>query len=91
MLPLPTDVERQSCIGVYEWGDWYDYPGSYWTSERKQGVDKGEPNQLKYALHALMGHHGIFSLTPFWLLAIWGAVVVWRERTVGKYGATNVC
>ncbi len=74
------ELDKETRIGVYEWGDWYDYPGSYWTSERKQGVDKGEPNQLKYALHALIGHHGIFSLTPFWLVAIWGAVVVWRER-----------
>ncbi len=70
-------------IGVYEWGDWYDYPGSYWTSERKQGVDRGEPNQLKYALHSLVGHHGIFSLTPFWLVALWGAVVVWAQRQSG--------
>ncbi|MCC7339219.1 MAG: hypothetical protein IT422_29345 [Pirellulaceae bacterium] len=75
-----VEMDQPTRIGVYEWGDWYDYPGSYWTSERKQGVDKGEPNQLKYALHALIGHHGIFSLTPFWLVALWGVVVVWRER-----------
>lgn len=85
----PTNSDRTASgespnsqvIGVYEWGDWYDYPGSYWTSERKQGVDRGEPNQLKYALHSLVGHHGIFSLTPFWLLSIWGVVVVWSQRT----------
>lgn len=76
----PSGTSPAERIGVYEWGDWYDYPGSYWTSERKQGVDKGEPNRLKYALHALVGHHGIFSLTPFWLVAIWGTAVVWRER-----------
>ena len=67
-------------IGVYQWGDWYDYPGSYWTSERKQGVDKGEPNRAVYIFHSLIGHHGIFSLTPFWFVALWGSVVVWRER-----------
>ncbi|MEZ6075633.1 MAG: hypothetical protein R3C56_08135 [Pirellulaceae bacterium] len=44
-----VEMDQPTRIGVYEWGDWYDYPGSYWTSERKQGVDKGEPNQLKYA------------------------------------------
>lgn len=74
------DSPNSRVIGVYEWGDWYDYPGSYWTSERKQGVDRGEPSQLKYALHSLIGHHGIFSLTPFWFVALWGVVIVWRER-----------
>ncbi|MCA9131549.1 MAG: hypothetical protein KDA45_00270 [Planctomycetales bacterium] len=68
-------------VNVYAWGDWYDYPGSYWTSDRKQGVDKGEPNVLRYIFHSLIGHHGIFSLTPFWLLSLLGGVVVWRQRT----------
>lgn len=75
-----SDSPNSLVIGVYEWGDWYDYPGSYWTSERKQGVDRGEPNQLKYTLHSLVGHHGIFSLTPFWFVALWGVVIVWRQR-----------
>jgi hypothetical protein len=67
-------------LGVYEWGDWYDYPGSYWTSERKQGVDKGEANRGVYIFHSLIGHHGIFSLTPFWLVSLLGVVVIWWER-----------
>ena len=25
------------------------------------------------AVHALVGHHGVFSLTPIWLLSVWGA------------------
>ncbi len=58
---------------VHRWGDWYDYPGSYWTKENKQGVDRGEPSRAKYALHFLLGHHGVFSLTPFWVLALLGA------------------
>lgn len=70
----------QQIIGVYEWGDWYDYPGSYWTSERKQGVDKGEPNRGVYIFHSLVGHHGIFSLTPFWFVTVCGVWVIWRGR-----------
>ena len=56
--------------------NWYDYPGSYWYGKR-QGVDLGEPSQLRYALHVLIGHHGIFSLTPIWLLSLIGMVVGW--------------
>ena len=51
--------------------NWYDYPGSYWMSA-KQGVDQGEPSRLVYGFHVLIGHHGIFSLTPIWLLSLLG-------------------
>ncbi len=74
----------QSRVSVHQWGDWYDYPGSYWTSERKQGVDKGEPNRGLYIFHVLFGHHGIFSLTPFWFVTLWGCWVVWRDRASWK-------
>lgn len=77
-MRLGLRLEAADRIGIYEWGDWYDYPGSYWVEGKKQGVDKGEPNALKYAFHCLVGHHGIFSLTPFWLLSVWGAVQYFR-------------
>ena len=38
----------------------------------KQGVDQGEPSRLVYGFHVLIGHHGIFSLTPIWLLSLLG-------------------
>jgi hypothetical protein len=56
-------------------GNWYDYAirlpngkllTSYWRSP--QGVDRGERSAATYAFHALVGHHGVFSLTPAWLL-----------------------
>lgn len=64
---------------IREWDDWYDYEGSYWTSKRRQGVDRGEPSRLVYAFHVLLGHHGLLSLTPLWLLAILGAVYWLRD------------
>ncbi|MEZ6135152.1 MAG: hypothetical protein R3C53_09605 [Pirellulaceae bacterium] len=73
-------IEGQSRVGVFRWGDWYDYPGSYWLSDRKQGVDRGEADRSVYVFHCLVGHHGIFSLTPFWLLSVLGCVCVWRSR-----------
>jgi hypothetical protein len=43
---------------------------SYWTDPK--GVDRGEPSAGWYAFHALIGHHGIFSLTPIWMLSLIG-------------------
>jgi hypothetical protein len=46
---------------------------SYW--QNRQGLDRGEPSKLTYAVHCLIGHHGIFSLTPIWLLSLAGGVM----------------
>ena len=63
--------------------NWYDFAlrlpdgrllESYWRNP--QGVDRGEPSAARYAVHALVGHHGIFSLTPAWLLAIPGVALL---------------
>ena len=53
--------------------NWYDYPGSYWSN--RQGIDQGEKSPAVYSLHVLVGHHGIFSLTPIWLLSLLGGVL----------------
>ncbi len=60
--------------------NWYDYTyqrngravESYWKNP--VGVDRGEPSRALYALHVLVGHHGIFSLTPVWLLSVVGMI-----------------
>jgi len=61
--------------------NWYDYSyvlngreiSSYWNDP--QGIDRGEPDCATYALHALVGHHGVFSLTPIWLLSVAGMIL----------------
>jgi hypothetical protein len=67
--------------------NWYDYAirlpngrllTSYWRSP--QGVDRGEASAANYALHALVGHHGIFSLTPAWLLVPPGLAIMAAGR-----------
>ena len=68
--------------------NWYEYTyevngkqrQSYWLAP--QGIDKGEACRGTYALHVLVGHHGIFSLTPVWLLSIVGAGL-WLRRGPG--------
>ena len=62
-------------VSIREWDNWYDYPKSYWTEERRRGVDQGEKSQAVYAFHTILGHRGILSLTPIWILS--GIGVVW--------------
>ena len=75
-----------------EWNptNWYDYrftlPNgrvieSYWR--QPQGIDRGETSLATYAFHVLIGHHGIFSLTPAWLLCLPGLFLLWRRPGPG--------
>jgi hypothetical protein len=65
--------------------DWYHFTyerdgktrESYW--HHPQGIDQGEPSRWMYALHMTFGHHGVFSLTPVWLLSAWGVFLLWRD------------
>jgi hypothetical protein len=52
-------------------GPSYEYEGSYWKHPLEMDwFDKNpEPHRL-YLLHLTVGHHGMFSLTPVFLLAI---------------------
>ncbi|TWT89386.1 hypothetical protein [Neorhodopirellula pilleata] len=54
------------------WDDWYEYPRSYWRSGNRRGVDLGEPSRAAYLFHATVGHYGLFSLTPIWILMPFG-------------------
>jgi len=65
--------------------NWYKYTYTVDGKERKsywldpQGIDRGEPTKAAYAFHTLIGHHGVFSLTPVWLLSAWGLCIwLWR-------------
>ncbi len=77
--------------------NWYDYrytlPNgrvleSYWR--RPQGIDRGEQSLAVYALHVLIGHHGIFSLTPAWLLILPGLILLARRPGPGWQMLTMV-
>ncbi len=57
------------------WDDWYEYPGTYWKEGTRRGVDRGESSRLTYLFHMTFGHHGLFSLTPIWLMMPIGLLV----------------
>ena len=68
-------VETEQGIEFRTWDNWYEYDGSYWLPTGRQGVDRGERSRATYTFHVLVGHHGIFSLTPMWLVTLAGLVV----------------
>jgi hypothetical protein len=55
---------------------WYHYEGSHWAKvgAQRQGIDFAgdKEDRRTYAFHLLLGHHGVFSLTPIWLLSAAG-------------------
>jgi hypothetical protein len=83
---------------------WYRYEGSHWMpppeGQVKYGIDwarRGGSELAEtwrgYALHVLVGHHGLFSLTPIWLLAVaamiagcWRVRELWRQATLREAG-----
>ena len=71
--------QGKDVFAVHRWSNWYEFPQSYWLASRfesKSEVDRGQTDQVRYAFHCLFGHHGIFSLTPVWILAFAGMAVL---------------
>ena len=60
--------------------DLYNYVhngvASYWT--QPAGIDKGEDSFIVYLLNCTLGHHGIWSLSPVFLLSVAGWATVRR-------------
>jgi len=50
---------------------------SYWSNP--QGLDANTEGTLTYLFHCLMGHHGLLSHTPVFLLSIWGWICCGRK------------
>jgi hypothetical protein len=82
-------ISHHSLMPAYGHGsgqnNWYDYSvkrdgkviDSHWRNPT--GLDRGEPSRAVYAFNILIGHHGIFSLTPVWLLSFLG-MGLWMFR-----------
>lgn len=66
----------------------YLYEGSYWNSP--VGIDAlSEPKHI-YFFHILLGHHGLFSMTPVFILAVWSMLRAVAKRTDRKPEALAV-
>ena len=55
---------------------------SYWLNPK--ALDKGGDSPVVYFLHCTVGHHGIFSLSPIFLLtlATWTTLTRWRDSAL---------
>ena len=78
-------IGHQTYSLAYGNPDWYKYTYerggrervSHWSN--RVGIDKGEASQVTYFYHTTVGHHGVFSLTPVWILSFCG-LLVWLSR-----------
>ncbi len=69
---------HQTVLPAYSQQSWYFYKyerggvvrDSYWKSP--VGIDIGEKSRTAYVFHSSVGHHGLFLLTPVWLLSFVG-------------------
>jgi hypothetical protein len=76
-------------------GPWYQYPGSYWDRNRtdKSGIDWASEDKATYSFHLLLGHHGLFSLTPIFCLSLVGMGIAgwssYSRRQLRRAGAQS--
>jgi hypothetical protein len=64
-------------------GPWYEYAGSHWSRPRAGSIDFIHEPKHVYAFHLLFGHHGLFSLSPIWLLSLAGFIIRPGGRPMG--------
>jgi len=65
---LTTYLATGGVIPYYLRPELYKYPGSYWA--HPQGIDAANEPKWIYLLNNLIGHHGVFSLTPIFIFAL---------------------
>jgi hypothetical protein len=64
----------------------YEYEGSYWTTPLEMDwFNKHPESHARYLFHMTLGHHGVFSLTPVFLLSVYGA-----GRLIARRGKLSV-
>jgi hypothetical protein len=72
-------ISSGSIIPAYVNSELKEFEGSYFNG-RQRGIDAlREPKHI-YAFHALLGHHGLFSMTPVLGFGLWELVRSLRRR-----------
>lgn len=66
----------------------YNFQGSYWL--KPQGVDRNLDPPWLYFIHCVIGHHGIFSLTPIFVLSLWSWLRPEKRSGTGASGSRSV-
>ncbi len=70
-------------------GPWYEYPGSHWLNVKtlpRRSIDwaKNFEDKGTYTVNLLIGHRGIFSLTPVFVLTVVGLVLGMRRSSFSR-------
>jgi hypothetical protein len=89
-------IAHQTYSIAYGNPDWYKYTyerggrerASHWSN--RTGIDQGEASQTTYAFHSSIGHHGIFSLTPLFLLSFCGLAAWLCQREDRRLVCTSL-
>ena len=69
---------------LYSNSDYYRYEGSYWL--HPTGIDAANEPKWLYLFHLLLGHHGMLSLTPVFLISLTGMLHGWRRDWLQRMG-----
>jgi hypothetical protein len=69
---------------LYSSSDYYKYEDSYWLNPT--GIDAANEPKWLYLFHLLLGHHGMLSLTPVFLISLNGMGHSWRRDWVQQMG-----
>ena len=71
----------------------YTYEGSYWNTPLEFDYFNLHPEPTwVYLFHMTLGHHGVFSLTPVFLLSAWAMLrnTLGRDRPLRAVSATSL-
>ena len=77
---LPPYCHRDADDPAKNWYKFtYEREGEVRTSfwDKPRGIDSAKVTTGEHVFHVLVGHHGVFSLTPLWLLSFAGMGVWW--------------
>ncbi len=88
---VATYLATGSPLPVYARADLYQFEGGYWTAPRD--LDALDEPKWLYAFHLLLGHHGLFLLTPILAYGLWQVFLqlrdrlpLWREASITLVG-----
>ncbi len=68
-----------SMVPTYLNGDLKDFAENYFR-HRRGGIDALKEPKYIYAFNVLLGHHGLFSMTPIYLFSGWELVAALKRR-----------
>lgn len=70
-----------SLTPAYDNPELKNFAGNYFRT-RRSGIDALDEPKHVYAFHVLLGHHGLFSMTPLYVFSLWELIRSLRKRAL---------